>query len=326
MLTALALIPGILIIIYIFRMDRMEHEPIPLLIRLIILGAVSCAPAAFLETQIDPFLQGHAEGTLMNAIMVAFFSAGLMEEVCKFLFLKIGSWRSREFNCTFDGVVYGVSVAIGFACLENVMYVLDGGLQVALMRAVLSVPLHAFCGAFMGAFYGRAKKAAIEGNRGKATSLQIQGVIIPIIVHGLYDTFAMWNNDLGFYLLIGFVIVMYIVGLRVINVLAREDEWMVGGPESAETVFVQSYATPEMERVRGTNGLSIASLVFGVISFLSMAMFVIPSLLAIGLGIAGNKKSGPDVKDNCAKAGMIMGAISLALNIFLIFGMMGAQQ
>ena len=318
-LTLLALLPGVLIVIYIFRVDKMEREPVSLLIKLIILGAVSCIPAGLLETGMAMVLPEYKEGTFMNAVITAFLIAGLIEELCKFFFLKIGSWKNIAFNCTFDGVVYGVSAAIGFACLENVMYVLDGGLETALMRAVLSVPLHAFCGAFMGAFYGRAKKAQMEGKKGKARSLQIYGIIVAIIIHGTYDTLAMWDSDAAFVLLLAFAVVLYIIGLITINALQKDDEWIIGGPGQVE--FVQSYATPDMQPVKTTNGMSIAGLVCGIISFLSMTIFVLPGLLALIFGCIGNSLNTGEGKDKCAIAAIVMGILSLLFDVYLFIGM-----
>ena len=171
-LVSLAMLPGILIILYIFRKDRVEREPVNLIVKMVVLGALSCVPAAFLEGWIENYLPQYPEGSLGYAMTISFLSAGLIEELCKFAFLRIGIWKNREFDYRFDGVVYGVSVAAGFAMLENIMYVLDGGISVAVTRAFLSVPLHAFCGAFMGAFFGMAKKHYVAGNRGGAAGCQ----------------------------------------------------------------------------------------------------------------------------------------------------------
>ena len=159
----LALLPGVIIIIYIFRKDKVEHEPIGLILKLLALGALSCIPAVILENLVTAFGPGYSEGTVEYAFFEAFCVAALCEELCKYGLLRLGSWKSRHFDFRFDAIVYGVSVAVGFALLENVLYVMEGGLQVALVRAVLSVPLHAFCGVFMGIFYGAAKKYSIMG-------------------------------------------------------------------------------------------------------------------------------------------------------------------
>ncbi len=310
-LTLLALLPGFLIIVYIFRKDRMEQEPISLIIKLIVLGAVSCIPAAFLEGQVEKVMPAYPEGSFMYAFTTAFFSAALIEETCKFLFMRLGSWKNNNFNCTFDGVVYGVATAIGFACLENVTYVMYGGIQVALTRAVLAVPLHAFCGAFMGAFYGRARQQRVNRRRGRARVMQLEGLGVAMLVHGTYDTFAMWDSNTAYVLLLVFVGFMYVIAVRMVNRLSAEDEWI-----STSAEFVPSYDTPDMKRISSVNGMSIASLVCGVISFLSFCIFLLPSVLAVIFGIIGNRNS----RNGMATAGIVLGGLSLALNLFLLGG------
>ncbi|MDD4201126.1 MAG: PrsW family glutamic-type intramembrane protease, partial [Eubacteriales bacterium] len=183
----LALIPGIIIIIYILRKDKVEHEPMSLIIKLLVLGAISCVPAIFLESGVTALNPGLKQGTIELALYDAFLVAALCEEVCKFAFLRLGSWRNKHFDYRFDGIVYGVAVAVGFALLENVMYVIEGGIYTALMRGVLTVPLHAFCGVFMGISYGAARKYSIMGQRVRSGRANLRAILIPILIHGIYD-------------------------------------------------------------------------------------------------------------------------------------------
>ena len=222
----LALIPGILIIIYIFRKDKVEHEPWPLIIKLLIFGAISCIPAIFSE-QFMGTLVPETIDPVTFAIYEAFLVAALCEEVCKFLLLSLGSWRNKNFDYRFDGIVYGVSVAVGFALLENVMYVMEGGIYVAVMRGLLAVPLHAFCGVFMGVFYGAAKRYSIEGNRGKSVRAILLSLIVPMIIHGIYDSLAFLGEYGTTIILLAFVLFMYIVAIKVVNKFSKED-WSAG--------------------------------------------------------------------------------------------------
>lgn len=224
----LALIPGILIIIFIFRKDKVESEPTSLIIKLLILGAVSCIPAIFAETFMSGFKPAEfIEGSVGNALFNAFLVAALCEEVCKFVLLWLGSWKNRSFNYRFDGIVYGVCVAVGFALLENVMYVLNGGLYVALMRGVLAVPLHAFCGVYMGIHYGAAKRYSIEGQHGKAWGSVFLALFAPFLIHGIYDSLAFMGEYGTTFILLAFVLLMYIVAIKVVNKYSRED-WHAG--------------------------------------------------------------------------------------------------
>ena len=223
----LALLPGIIIIIFIFRKDKVEHEPWSLMIKLLVFGALSCIPAMFLETFVSAFNPGFVEGSIGYAVFNAFLVAALCEEICKYVLLRIGSWRNKNFDYRFDGIVYGVAVAIGFALLENVLYVMEGGLNVALMRGVLAVPLHAFCGVFMGVYYGAAKRCSIEGDRSGASKATLMAIFVPFMIHGIYDSLAFMGEYGTTFVLLAFVLVMYIVAIRKVNKYSAED-WHAG--------------------------------------------------------------------------------------------------
>ncbi len=221
----LALLPGILIIIYIYKKDKVEKEPWRLILKLMIFGALSCIPASFMESFIDAWMPSYPEGSLPYALSMAFASAALCEELCKYAFLRFGAWNSPEFGYRFDGIVYGVAVAVGFAVLENVMYVASGGLYVALMRGVLAVPLHCFCGVFMGIFFGAAKQAQIQGRN--SVQFKLGALIVPMMIHGIYDTLAFLQNYMASILLLAFVLLMYIVSIHFVRSFSRDD-WKSG--------------------------------------------------------------------------------------------------
>ena len=221
-LMALAIIPGLLLIIFVYRKDKVEKEPIRLIIKLLIFGVLSCFAAAFLEELESNYLPSYEEGTLEYALINSFAMAALVEECVKYIALKLGSWRDPSFNYRFDGVVYGVSAAVGFAVYENVMYVASYGLQTAIVRAFTAVPLHAFCGVFMGAFYAYARKATIQGKGGASLFYRLLALIVPMLIHGTYDTFA-FLGEVGTIPLLIFVVLLYIAAITTINKLSKAD-------------------------------------------------------------------------------------------------------
>ena len=222
-LTALAIIPGLLIIGYVYGKDKVEKEPLGLIIRLLILGIISCIAAGILESVSSQFLPKHPEGSLAYALQTSFALAAFWEEIVKYLALRIGSWRHPSFNYRFDGIVYGVSAAVGFAVYENVMYVAMYGFQTAVVRAFTAVPLHAFCGVFMGVFYAHSKQQSILGNRGGYIMNTILALVVPMLIHGIYDTFAFLRTSTATTMLMVFVVILYITAIKTIKVNAAAD-------------------------------------------------------------------------------------------------------
>ena len=109
--------------------------------------------------------------------------AGFVEELAKWVVLVAAVYHWDEFDEPLDGVVYGVAVALGFATLENILFVTRLGLGVAWQRALFAVPAHALFGATMGYYAGRAKfdRGGEAVARPRALSARAVGF------HGLYD-------------------------------------------------------------------------------------------------------------------------------------------
>lgn len=222
-LMALAVIPGLLIIIYVYAKDKVEKEPLSLIFKVIVFGVISCIAAGYIEAAAEPLLPAYPAGTVEYALVTAFGLAAFWEELLKFAAMRIGSWKSRAFNYRFDGIVYGVSSAVGFAVFENINYVAMYGLETAIVRAFTAVPLHAFCGVFMGVFYSCSKKASIMGKKGSSGIMTLMALAVPMLIHGIYDTFAFMRSSSATYILLGFVVILYIVSVRTIKTMAAAD-------------------------------------------------------------------------------------------------------
>jgi RsiW-degrading membrane proteinase PrsW (M82 family) len=222
-LMALAIIPGLLLIIYVYRKDKVEKEPLGLILRIIIYGIISCIAAGYLEQLESNFLPKYQEGTVEYAVMTSFCMAAFVEEIVKFLAMRLGSWRYQGFNYRFDGIVYGASSAIGFAVFENIQYVASYGLATAISRAFLAVPLHAFCGVFMGVFYSYSKKSAILGLKGKQFLFTVLSLIVPMLIHGIYDTLAFMGTQQYTVMLLVFVVLLYIAAITTIRKMSAAD-------------------------------------------------------------------------------------------------------
>ena len=221
-LMALAIVPGLLLIIYVYKKDRVEKEPPALLIKLLLFGILSCIAAGYLEQLESQFLPAYPQGSVQYALQTSFLMAALVEETVKFLAMRAASWNNSAVNYRFDGVLYGLTAAVGFAIYENIMYVAMYGMQTAIVRAFTAIPLHAFCGAFMGAIYSYSKKASILGNGGASVMYTILALLVPMAIHGTYDTFAFLGQS-GTGPLLVFVVILYFAAITMIKKLSASD-------------------------------------------------------------------------------------------------------
>ena len=223
-LIALAILPAVALMIYIYKQDRLEQEPLRMIISLATLGVVSTFLAMITES-VGMAVLGNlfSESSLAYRILLYFIVVGLSEEGFKYLVLKIGTWRSPEFNCKFDGVVYAVAVSLGFAVWENIKYVMTYGFATALVRAVTAVPGHACFGVIMGAWYGLAKRKQQQGWDSASRLARFMAVLLPTIIHGIYDFIATANTSSIHFIM--FVIIMFAVCFYTVKRLSADDKY-----------------------------------------------------------------------------------------------------
>lgn len=178
---AAAIVPALLLLFY-FQSRDIYPEPPRVIWATFFLTILTIPLILLVAMPIGSALPGMLRDPYSLGLAEAFLCAAIPEEFFKFLVVWGYASRHREFNEPMDGIVYGVAASLGFATLENILYVGDGGLGVALMRAFTAVPGHAFTGAVMGYFVGRARFSTTE--KGSLFGLAL---LVPIALHGLYD-------------------------------------------------------------------------------------------------------------------------------------------
>ena len=229
-LIAAAVIPAIVLLRFVYKEDRLDKESPGLLLSLVIFGILSTF-AAIVTEQIGEAILGillPQNSTAYNALLY-FVVVALSEEGFKYLLLKKRTWYSGEFNCQFDGVVYAVFIALGFALWENISYVLMYGLGTAAIRAVTAVPGHACFGVFMGVYYGRAKRYDNDGDFVKAKRCRTMAVLMPALLHGAYDFIATMEDPNCEWMFLVFVLALFAVSLKLVRVGSRSDRYIDGG-------------------------------------------------------------------------------------------------
>lgn len=188
-----ALLPAAVLLWQVYRLDRIEKEPGRLLALLFAAGAGLGLVASILEAVLIGLLHRTMPFGAARLIIENFLLVGLLEEGCKLLPVRLIAWKSPAFNYRFDAVVYCVFAALGFAALENVMYVWQYGFLTALSRALLAVPGHFFFAVYMGIALGEAKQAQIQRKRwpleltGDERGAMRQALLVPALLHGFWD-------------------------------------------------------------------------------------------------------------------------------------------
>jgi RsiW-degrading membrane proteinase PrsW (M82 family) len=217
----IALVPVFTLLVYVYIRDKYEKEPLGLLIRGFIYGAIIVIPIVFVERQLS--LTATDLDGLYKAGHTAFVVAALTEELFKFLALYILIWKNKNFNEKFDGIIYAVFVSMGFAAVENIMYVYndaESAVNVGLLRAVTAVPAHALFGVAMGYYFGIAKFIL-----GKKTMGLIMALFIPILLHGIYDFILMSEISWWLVVFVPFMIYLWRRGLRNMSELSEKSRF-----------------------------------------------------------------------------------------------------
>ncbi len=185
---AAALLPAILLWGYIWKTDR-KKEPTSLLIKATCYGVLICLPVAMVESMISGVLFGEGgPTTLFGTTVDAFMVAAIPEEAFKLFALHRILKNNPYFDEHFDGIVYAVCVGLGFAGLENILYLFDNAddwLSVAFLRSLMAVPGHYAFAVLMGYYYSVYHFV----NRSRRTRAMI--LVAPVLAHGLYDALLM---------------------------------------------------------------------------------------------------------------------------------------
>ena len=226
-LIAAAVIPALVLLVRIYKLDRLEPEPPRLLFTLVGLGVISTSLASLSE-QLGDFVLAYfvPEQTVLYRVLLFFGVVAFSEEGFKYALLKRKTWRSPEFNCQFDGVVYASFVSLGFALWENIGYVLRYGFATAMARAITAIPGHACFGVFMGVWYGVARRQQMAGRERESKGCRVLAVVFPALLHGLYDYLATQNGEGPITAFLVFVAVMFLAAYIAAKRCAKTDRYL----------------------------------------------------------------------------------------------------
>jgi RsiW-degrading membrane proteinase PrsW (M82 family) len=218
----LAILPVIVLSVYIYFKDKYEKEPFSMLMLAFFLGILAIPMDLVVVRIINAVWEGS------TVFYSAFFEAGIPEEFCKWALFMLVIWRNKNFNEFFDGIVYAAFISLGFACIENIMYVFGAesfgeAVHTGVLRALLSVPGHFLFAVIMGYFLGMAKFKPDQ-----RTKYLILSMLCPMLAHGIFDHLIMLSSALTennmeligaglYFIFIYFDIKMWKIGIKQIT-------------------------------------------------------------------------------------------------------------
>ncbi len=179
-----AVAPALLILLFFYFQDRLRPEPTGFLLQVFFLGIISTIPLILLDLYLTRIELYNFKPQIVYELFVAFFQAGFCEELIKFLVVMVFVYRHRHFDEVTDGILYTITVSLGFASVENILYVVGKPFNVALARALTAVPFHAVCSGVMGYYIGRAKFARVKRMEHR---MLLTGFSIAVLIHGTYN-------------------------------------------------------------------------------------------------------------------------------------------
>lgn len=216
-LIIIAIIPITYFLKYIFDKDKIEKEPPRLLFKLFISGMFTSVIVLVISKILKSII------SIDNVFYNSFVEIAFIEEICKWLSIYIITWRNKEFDYKFDAIVYSVFVSLGFALVESIAYSFNYGIGFAILRAVISIPGHAFFSTYMGYYLGISKMHYTNHDVKKGFIYAIYSVLIPTILHGIYDYCLIGQNDALYLIFIAYIVSLYILSFKTINISSKYD-------------------------------------------------------------------------------------------------------
>lgn len=204
--------PALALMSFFYLKDRIT-EPIPLIIRTFLLGALLVFPIMFIQYAFA------AEGVTNNIFFQSFFLVAFFEEFFKWFIFMYTIYHHSEFDAHYDGIVYAVAISLGFATVENILYLFTNGIEYAFSRALFPVSSHGLFGVIMGFYFGKSKVTDRHKKRNIALAL-----FVPLVLHGTYNYILKTETSNWLYIIIPFMIILWFVGLRRMKVANQPNE------------------------------------------------------------------------------------------------------
>jgi protease PrsW len=206
LLLIISIIPAVALLWYFNKQDKGQKEPKKLKWKIFAWGIMAAVFAVIIELNIEDFFRYLGINPIktfwLYIFLTAFVTAAFVEEAIKLWVVKTHAYNNKNFNEVMDGITYTIIASMGFATFENIFYVLDGGLGIGILRAVISVPAHALFSGVMGYYIGKSRFV----QKG-ATKLILIGFAYGVFYHGMFD-FLLFTETALMFLVLPLLVVM----------------------------------------------------------------------------------------------------------------------
>ncbi|TQR19792.1 glutamic-type intramembrane protease PrsW [Psychrobacillus vulpis] len=213
-LLSVAIAPALALLSYFYLRKEISKEPSRLLLHTFIYGAILTFPILFIQHVIQE------EHIFSSIFLHQALVTSALEEFFKWLILIIAIYNHVEFDDPYDGILYGASVSLGFATVENILYLLSFGMDEAFLRALLPVSSHALFGVVMGYYIGRAKFSVSKKAKYEIT----YAFLTSFFLHTIYNSILIIKG-VDLLLMVPFMLFLWILGLsktKKAHVLSRK--------------------------------------------------------------------------------------------------------
>ena len=219
----IALLPVAIMLFFVYKKDN-RKEPTKLLVLLFFLGIGSVILTHLFDAAFRHFFPNlMAPKDLGSLLIHCLIGVALIEEFSKWIMVYLGGYKNPAFDELYDGIVYAIFVSLGFAALENIIYVLVYGLKTGILRAFTSIPGHAAFGLFMGYFFSMAKLSHNEHNQKNEYKYLLLSLIVPIICHGFFDYFVLSENTILIICFVIFIVFLFIGATKKLLKISKEN-------------------------------------------------------------------------------------------------------
>ena len=227
-----SIIPVLIILAVIYNMSEVKKQPLWLLAILFLGGILSWVMVRYISRFLGNDIyksQIKINEALGNKgfFLVSFGIIAIIEEMSKYIVITIMCFKNKYFKNPYDAIMYAVCISLGFAFVENIMYINNYGMGVAISRAIFSIPAHASFGIIMGYYLGVSKLCRDKGEANASALTRYSAFFIPLIFHGFYDFLLNFNTESIYIIFLIYVIIMYAFVILLLFRLNRvDDKWL----------------------------------------------------------------------------------------------------